>query len=277
MTFISVIIPTFNRASVLQRALNSIYAQTYPADEVIVVDDGSTDDTEQMIATYFPQVIYSYQTNQGVSAARNTGINQAKGNWLAFLDSDDEWLPTKLFQQVNSLKNTDYHVCHTEEIWIRNGVRVNQMKKHKKIGGWIFKECLPLCAMSPSSIMIHRHVFNEVGLFDLSFPACEDYDLWLKITEKYPVLLIESPQIKKYGGHDDQLSQQYWGMDRFRIQALENCINRGKLSLEDRGYAIEMLLKKATIFQKGTLKRGKKDAFEYYQRLINSFEKPDKR
>ncbi len=268
---ISVIIPSFNRAQLLRRALASVYAQTLLADEVIVIDDGSTDDTQEVITQYFPQVTYIHQPNQGVSIARNTGIKRAKGQWLAFLDSDDEWLTNKLFQQINALKNTDYKICHTEEIWIRKGIRVNQMKKHKKPTGWVFKDCLPLCAMSPSSIMIHREVFNQVGLFDPSFLTCEDYDLWLRITACYPVLLIKEPQIKKYGGHEDQLSQKYWGMDRFRILALEKSINSGYLTPDNKIAAIEMLLKKAKIIQKGALKRGKTNDVAHYQQLINFF------
>lgn len=272
MHSISVIIPSFNRAELLNRALKSVYNQTLQPDEVIVIDDGSTDNTQQIISANYPQVKYHHQANQGVSAARNTGIQQAKGQWLAFLDSDDEWLPNKLEKQINALKETDYKVCHTEEIWIRNEVRVNQMNKHKKNGGWIFQQCLPMCAMSPSSIMIHREVFNQIGLFDIGFPACEDYDLWLKITAQYPVLFIEQPQIKKYGGHDDQLSQQYWGMDRFRIKALENIINRDNLNAENKAAAIKMLLKKAKIYQKGALKRSKHEEVAHYQRLIDSYQ-----
>jgi len=275
VTSISVIIPSFNRAHLLRRALTSVYAQTLPVDEVIVIDDGSTDETQTIVAQYFPQVTYIYQPNQGVSAARNTGIKQAKGQWLAFLDSDDEWLADKLFQQITALKNTDYKVCHTEEIWIRNGVRVNQMKKHKKPTGWIFKDCLPLCAMSPSSIMIHRDVFNQVGLFDSTFLTCEDYDLWLRITACYPVLLIKAPQIKKYGGHEDQLSQKYWGMDRFRILALEKSINSNNLTRANKIAAIGMLLKKAKIIQKGALKRGKINDVVHYQQLIDLFQNKD--
>lgn len=271
MSGISVIIPTFNRANLLKRALTSVYAQTLAADEVIVVDDGSTDNSETLIHKHFPQAKYFFQENRGVSAARNTGIQQAQGQWLAFLDSDDEWLPEKLALQISALQKTAYKICHTEEIWIRNGVRVNPMHKHKKSGGWIFKQCLPLCAMSPSSIMIHHDVFQQTGLFDVSLPACEDYDLWLKITARYPVLFIEQPQIKKYGGHHDQLSQKYWGMDRFRIQALENIINSQCLTLENKQAAISMLLKKANIYQKGALKRQKNEEAKCYQELVKRY------
>ncbi|MCK5354811.1 MAG: glycosyltransferase family 2 protein [Methyloprofundus sp.] len=266
----SLIIPTYNRCSSLKRALHSVLQQTVCPDEIIVVDDGSTDDTLQMLSTEFPQVHSISQENKGVSAARNTGIQHAQGDWIAFLDSDDTWLAEKLAVQISALKKApDIKICHTEEIWIRNGVRVNAMNKHKKTGGWIFKHCLPLCAMSPSSIIIHRSVLDDVGCFDENFPACEDYDLWLRITAKYPVLFIEHPLINKYGGHDDQLSHKYWGMDRFRIQALEKIITQTELSNENKSAATHMLLKKARIFKNGALKRGKTESAASYQQLID--------
>jgi GT2 family glycosyltransferase len=273
MFFVTIIIPTFNRCSLLKRALESIYKQTVAKFEIIVVDDGSTDDTAAMIQRSFADVTYIYQTNKGVSAARNKGLEHAKGNWLAFLDSDDEWLSSKLALQIKQLQlMPEYKVCHTEERWVRNGIRVNQKNKHKKTGGWIFRQCLPLCAMSPSSILIHRSVFDQVGHFDTSLPACEDYDLWLRITAKYPVLYIEEPQIIKYGGHDDQLSKQYWGMDRFRILALEKILLAGELSVGNREQAINVLLKKCKIFQQGALKRRKMGDVQHYQAIIDCYQ-----
>jgi len=272
MSFVSIIIPTYNRLTLLKRALGSVYKQTVAEYEVIVIDDGSTDQTAEMIKAEFPDVRYYYQKNDGVSCARNKGIEKAEGEWIAFLDSDDEWLPQKLEKQLGLLQdNPEQKICHTEELWIRNGVRVNQMKKHKKTGGWIFQQCLPLCAMSPSSILIHRSVFDAVGKFDTQFPACEDYDLWLRITAKYPVLYIEEPQIKKYGGHDDQLSQKYWGMDQYRIKALQKIITENNLTSENKQQAIAMLLKKSKIFQQGALKRGKIVEANYYQQIIDLF------
>jgi GT2 family glycosyltransferase len=270
---VSIIIPTFNRCTVLQRALNSIYSQSYTDYEIIVIDDGSTDDTATMIDQFFPEVRYFYQSNNGVSTSRNKGLAHATGDWVAFLDSDDEWLPEKLAKQVKEFRlNPDYKICHTEEHWIRNGVKVNQMKKHKKKGGWIFPQCLPLCAMSPSSILIHRSVFEEVGNFNTSLPACEDYDLWLRITAKYPVLFIKEPLLLKYGGHEDQLSKKYWGMDRFRIQALQRIISDNTLNDENKREATAILVKKCVIFQKGALKRGKLEDAKTYQQLINKFQ-----
>ena len=273
MINVSVIVPSFNRCDLLKRALYSVVKQSYSEYEVIVVDDGSTDGTAAMVAKLFPEINYIYQSNSGVSSARNKGLEFAKGEWMAFLDSDDEWLPTKLEEQISKLKELpDYKVCHTEEQWIRNGSKVNQMKKHKKQGGWIFAHCLPLCAMSPSSIVIHRSVFEQVGNFDKTLPACEDYDLWLRISAKFPVIFIEKPLILKYGGHDDQLSRKYWGMDRFRIQALQNIISGNDLSDSNRHEAVTMLLKKCKIMQQGALKREKIDAVKYYQEIIVCYE-----
>lgn len=229
-----------------------------------------------MLRREFPQVNYHYQDNLGVSAARNLGIQHTSGDWLAFLDSDDEWLPEKLTNQKAALTaNPEYKICHTEENWIRNGIQVNVPKKYAKTGGWIFSHCLPLCAMSPSSMLIHRSVFADVDLFDTQLPACEDYDLWLRITANYPVLLVEQPQINKHGGHEDQLSQAFWGMDRFRISALQKIINTGQLSEQNHKAAVNMLVKKAGIYLNGVTKRGKTDEASYYRQLIQRYEIDD--
>ncbi|MEQ1619894.1 MAG: glycosyltransferase [Methylococcales bacterium] len=269
---ISVVIPTYNRCELLQRALRSVFSQNRLPAEVIVVDDGSTDETVAMLNKVFPQVITVHQANGGVSRARNLGIQHASGDWLAFLDSDDEWLPGKLHQQLSALTdNLDHKICHTEEQWIRNGIRVNPAKQYAKKGGWIFSDCLALCAISPSTAMIHRSVFDDIGTFDENLPACEDYDLWLRISAKYPVLLIEEPQIRKHGGHEDQLSLAYWGMDRFRLVALQKIIDSSELCDENRQAALEMLLYKAAIYLNGLIKRGKNEEVLAYQQLIEHY------
>ncbi len=256
---LSIIIPTYNRQPELGRAIASVMSQSFLKShtnwELIVVDDGSTDSTQAWLKQAYPQVEYLKQPNRGVSAARNFGLERASGEWIALLDSDDEWLPHKLSEQFNVLQLSGLKVCHTEEIWIRNGVRVNQMNKHKKAGGWIFDRCLPLCAMSPSSVIIHRDVFNHVGVFDESLPACEDYDLWLKISSQYQVCYVERACIKKYGGHESQLSRQFWGMDRFRVIALENLLDSNLLlATSEYESARIMLLKKLNILLKGAAK-----------------------
>ncbi|MFT6408723.1 MAG: glycosyltransferase involved in cell wall biosynthesis [Arenicella sp.] len=275
---LSVIIPSFNRHAVVGRAIDSVLAQTYLRGrddwELILVDDGSTDQTHALVSERYlqtqPNVLYFRQDNLGVSAARNMGIRRANGEWIALLDSDDQWLPHKLAAQFALLESGQHQVCHSEEIWIRNGVRVNQMNKHKKSGGWIFERCLPLCAMSPSSIVIHKSVFEAVGLFDQSLPACEDYDLWLKIASQYPVAYIEQACINKYGGHDDQLSRQYWGMDRFRVIALENLLASGLvLSPSNHQAALKVLLKKLSILLKGAVKHGNHELAERCQQSLS--------
>ena len=213
---ISVIIPTFNRAHVLLKAIDSVLKQTYKNFEVIVVDDGSTDGTTELLSSYIKEgkILYLKQENKGVSSARNFGVKSSKGDWLAFLDSDDEWLKHKLQKQVELLtERPDLRLVHGEELWVRNGKRVNQKKIHQKFGGFIYEKCLPLCLISPSAVMIERKLYEEMGGFDEEFTVCEDYDLWLKITSLYEVGFVSDPIIYKYGGHEDQLSHKYFAMD----------------------------------------------------------------
>ena len=253
---ISVIIPTWNRADRLADAIESVFNQSVAVHEVIVVDDGSTDNTREMIARRYGDIRYIYQENRGVSSARNTGIKAASGEWIALLDSDDRWLPDKLEQQQELIRaHPGYILCHSDEIWIRNGRRVNAMKKHAKQGGRIFRHCLPLCAISPSAAMIQRDIFSDMGLFDESLPACEDYDLWLRICAVYPVLYVDRQLVVKYGGHEDQLSRRYWGMDRFRIQSLEKILASGILEPQDHAAALATLLEKTGILIQGAVKR----------------------
>lgn len=267
---ISVVIPTYNRAHTLARALDSILAQTLPAHEIVLVDDGSRDGTEDLIRQGYPRVRYLRQPNGGVSRARNLGIAAARGDWIALLDSDDAWLPTKLqAQSAELLKHPDLRLCHTEEIWIRNGRRVNQMNKHAKSGGYIFRACLPRCVISPSSAVLHRSLIDEVGTFDEELPACEDYDLWLRVCATEPVAFVATPQIEKYGGHTDQLSRQHWGMDRFRIQALEKIIGSRRLEAEDRAAACAVLSEKAGILAAGARKRNNLERAEYYESKLS--------
>jgi glycosyltransferase involved in cell wall biosynthesis len=255
---ISVIIPTLNRKEVLSRAVRSVLSQRVDASfELILADDGSTDGTELAIRKEFPAVKYlRWEDPKGPSFARNRAAEIAQGRWLAFLDSDDEWKPGKLKAQLAFFKtHPDYRICQTEEIWIRNGVRVNPMKKHQKYGGSIFEQCLPLCIISPSAVMLEKNLFHDLGGFDESLPACEDYDLWLRITAQYPVGLLSKPYLFKYGGHADQRSREFPAMDRFRIYALEKIIASQTLTPPQRLKALEMLNQKTQVVLTGALKR----------------------
>jgi glycosyltransferase involved in cell wall biosynthesis len=269
MDGISVVIPTYNRRRLLPRALASVQAQSLAPREVVVVDDGSTDGTSEMLADDFPWVTVLQQRQCGVSAARNRGIEQCTADWIAFLDSDDEWRPRKLERQQAALGDQpETLMCHTDEIWMCSGVRVNPKKKHAKRGGSIFEHCLPLCCISPSSALVHRSVFGEVGLFDVSLPACEDYDLWLRITCRYPVLYVDEPLVVKHGGHADQLSRRHWGMDRFRIHALEKILADDVLSPRQRAAARSTLAAKIRVYGTGAAKRGKRaEAERYFAKL----------
>ena len=253
---IAVIVPTHNRARLLPRALRSILGQSLKPNEIIVVDDGSTDETREMIRRDFSSIHYLHQSQSGVSSARNVGVAFCSSDWVAFLDSDDEWDKDKLAGQWRALQQQpEFNFCHTDEVWIRNGRRVNPMDKHSKTGGWIYPKCLPLCAISPSSVMIRRSVLLKVGGFDETLPACEDYDLWLRLCARYPVLYVPERLINKYGGHEDQLSRRYWGMDRFRIKAMEKMLNSGILSSDNAEATLEMLQKKIAIMLNGSIKR----------------------
>ena len=265
---ISVVIPTWNRAEQVVRAVGTVCGQSVQPGEVIVVDDGSEDGTAERVQDTYPQVRLLRQSNRGVSAARNRGISESRGQWVAFLDSDDEWRPDKLAMQIALLRSQpDLHACHTEEIWIRNGRRVNPMQKHAKPQGWIFNQCLPLCCVSPSSVVLHRSVFESVGNFDESLPACEDYDLWLRIFHKYPIGLVNAPLVTKYGGHADQLSRRYWGMDRFRVKALEKILGNNQLTPEQRAECIKVLKQKCNILIGGFEKRGKTEEAKRYRQI----------
>ncbi len=272
MKKVSVIIPTFNRRDFLKEALESLFSQTYRDFEIIVVDDGSTDGTGEMIEKEYRNIKYIYQENRGPSAARNRGIKEAAGEYITFLDSDDLWLKNKLEEEINFLEeNPKFKICYTDEIWIRNGKRVNPKKKHNKYSGWIFKNTLPLCIISPSSVIIHRSLFSDVGLFDEELFVCEDYDLWLRISAKYPIYFLEKKLIIKRGGHEDQISNLGWGYDIYRVRSLYKFIKDEKNPYKYRVFAYEEMKRKCEILINGFKKRNKlKDIEKYSEILKNS-------
>jgi glycosyltransferase involved in cell wall biosynthesis len=244
--------------------------QDCAVDELIVVDDGSTDNTATYIQQNLPQIKLIQQTNQGVSAARNAGIKRASCDWIALLDSDDSWHYNKISTiKEHHVKQPDIELIHSDEIWIRNHVRVNAMDKHQKTGGHVFLRCLPLCVISPSAVVLKRSLIESVGYFDESLPACEDYDLWLKICCHHSVHYIDLPLITKYGGHEDQLSTQHWGMDRFRIRALSRLIQRDQLSDTYRLAANEMLQKKLKVLLKGAKKHNNQSVLDEFSVMIS--------
>ncbi len=246
--------------------------QTSAVDEIILVDDGSTDNTSAAVSRDYPRVTIIEQCNRGVSAARNRGIAAANHEWIALLDSDDSWQSHKIARIREAQENNSGFVLyHSDEIWIRRGVRVNPMIKHGKSGGWIFHKCLALCAISPSATVVKKSILESLGLFDEDLPACEDYALWLRLCNRYPVYYIDETLITRYGGHQDQLSRRYWGMDRFRIRALDRLLRQEELENESHQAARGMLLSKLDILLKGAVKHRNQEVLDEFGPLLDEW------
>ena len=145
--------------------------------------------------------------------------------------------------------------------------------KHKKRGGYIFKDCLKLCCISPSSALIEKSLFQNIGQFDEDLPVCEDYDLWLRVSAQEPILYVDQPLTIKYGGHEDQLSKKYWGMDRFRIKSLEKILLEGHLNEVYKMAAQKILISKLKILINGAIKRNNQAVIEEYSGKLENWEK----
>jgi glycosyltransferase involved in cell wall biosynthesis len=264
---VTVVIPTYNRAWSLAEAVDSVLSQESRDFELIVVDDGSADGTPGLLKGYGDAIRVLRQDNRGVSAARNAGIAAGRGELIAFLDSDDIWLPGKLKVQVDFfISHPEALICQTEERWVKNGRRMNPGKRHRKRGGMIFEPSLDLCLVSPSAVMARRELFDRVGLFDESLPSCEDYDLWLRVSCRFPVHLIEAALIVKRGGHVDQLSRAR-GLDKFRIAAILKLLARERLTIEQRRAAVANMKRKCNVYAGGCRKRGRESEARLYEGL----------
>ena len=266
---VSVIIPTYNRAQRLGKAIDSVLAQSHQDFELIVVDDGSEDNTDELIENYNSDIVYIRQENSGAAAARNRGIEKARYNLLAFLDSDDWFAENKLKTQIQAMnRNPSCLISHTNEIWYRNGQILNQKLKHKKSSGDIFAQSLELCAVGMSTIMIHKEIFDRYGFFDEGYPCCEDYEFWLRISAEEKFLLVEESLTLKDGGRDDQLSVIYrTGMDKFRIKAIMKTLASGMLTEEQSGIARRELERKCRIYGTGCIKHGRAEEGRYFLNL----------
>jgi len=277
MKKVSVIIPTFNREKTIERAVLSVLNQTYENLECLVIDDGSSDRTRDILHSIDDSrlKIYFLEKNSGVSAARNFGVRQSRGDWVALLDSDDEWLPNKLEIQLSySKKNPEIPLIHGEEIWIRKGKRVNAKKIHKKSGGKIFSRCLHLCLISPSATLMKKSLYEEMKGFNEEYPVCEDYELWLRITSQYEIGFIEEPIIVKYGGHEDQLSTKYKAMDFWRVKAMDEVSTFVELNKKDSLELRRVLLKKCKILKAGYIKHKNLSQLPFIEQLIKKYSLP---
>lgn len=251
---ISAIIPAFNRLTMLKRAVQSILEQDYSKLELIVVNDCSTESLSeiQQLTESAGHRFIRLKTNSGPATARNTGRKYAKGEYLAFLDSDDYWLPKKISKQVKFHQNNpEIRISQCREIWYRNNKRVNQSKKHDMFAGDLFSKAIEYCVISSSSVFMKTSLYDEFGGYPEHFKVCEDYALWCKITAKYRIGLARERLTVKYGGHTDQLSKKYPAMDRFRVKALEELLEKGGLNNKQEEEVKLELARKKAIMTKG--------------------------
>ena len=233
----------------------SVLEQSLKADEIIVVDDGSDDDTPMVLKSFADKIKIITQKNSGVSSARNSGIKASKNRWICFLDSDDVWHKKKLEKQIEFHADNPHIIfSHTNEEWIRDGKIVKQKKQHKKPSGFCFEVNLNFCKIAPSTVMIEKTIFDKVGYFDEALEVCEDYDMWLRLLSTFEVGLIGEVLTTKFAGND-QLSFKYHSMDKYRIEALLKHKNREVVKQE--------IEKKLEILLKGALKHGNRELIDF--------------
>ncbi len=271
LMLISVIIPTYNRAGHVGCAVRSVLTQTFEDLELIVVDDGSTDSTREVLAGFEDKRLRAvYQENKGVASARNLGLNLARGRYVAFLDSDDYWLEKKLELQLAFMQQSGFCISQTQEAWIRKGKRVNPGARHQKFAGWIFARSLVLCLVSPSCVMMHADLVRQGFLFNESLPACEDYELWLRVSLHCPVGLVPRGLTVKQGGRTDQLSRSIIGLDLWRIQALLNILEKKDIALDKKVLVMQALQEKSRVYIAGCQKRGRMEEAARVKKKLES-------
>ncbi len=204
---VSAIIPTYNRVKLVQRAIDSALAQTRPIDEIIVVDDGSTDGTEGILnSRYGDRIRYVRQANAGVSAARNHGLSLARGRYLALLDSDDIWMPEKTRIQANFLDaNLEIGMVLCDVVCFDAAAGVSDIMRRRDVipaDGWVLEHVLMNPALVPASAMFRREVYTHVGGFDTGLRTAEDIDFHLRVAARWQIGVVEEPLIEAMRGHE---------------------------------------------------------------------------
>lgn len=275
MNPLSVIIPTYNRALSLERAVESVLHQEGFRGEIVIIDDGSTDDTKKVVDRLKNRadINYLFSENRGPAAARNLGVSTSVYDTVAFLDSDDHWQSNKLAVQMKAMEDfPQYLISHTGEQWLRRGKHLNQKKIHKPRHGYIFDHCLTLCGVGMSTVVMRKELFLQQQGFDETLPCCEDYDFWLRISSNHFFLLIDLPLTIKEGGRTDQLSYIFrTGMDKFRIYAIEKLLLEYKLTNDQVWLAIAELKKKCRVYGHGCIKHGRKEEGVTYLAIAEKY------
>lgn len=229
----------------MQRALRSVLAQTRAVDEIIVVDDGSTDATGEMLAAAFGErIIYVRQANAGVSAARNRGLALARGRYLTLLDSDDEWLPEKTRMQCEWLDaRPDYGMvlCDVERV-DADGRRIDVLSRRRALpeDGRILRHVLRDPALVPASVMLRREVYEQVGGFDESLATGEDLDFHLRVAARYPIGVVEQPLVRALRGHDGLSSLSRTWDDYLRVMERASADARAEVGAQAADAALAL-------------------------------------
>lgn len=263
---VSVIIPTFNRAASLSRAVDSVLAQSFRDFELIVVDDGSLDDTIRLLSPLAGELKLLRLEHRGMPGrARNAGAAAARGSYLAFLDSDDLWLPEKLTRQM-PLVLAGARVCHTRELWLRGGREVSQKGQRHRRQGDLFGDALVKCVIGPSTAVVEKSLFDSAGGFREDLAVAEDYELWLRLCFAWPVAYLDEALTVKRArmeeaGEEPNLSEKYGHIEFFRIQALKDLVARGAFVSQPEKEALARveLARKLRIYAAGCRKRGRRD------------------
>jgi len=276
---ISVIIPTYNRKELLLQAATSVLSQICQDIELIIVDDGSTDGTEEGIEVYLndPRVVYKKIEHTGFpGAVRNAGAETANGEWLAFLDSDDIWLPDKLKLQMEYLNKAPCSVqcIHGREIWLRGERIISQTSQRHARSGDIFSDALKRCIIGPSTVLIRRELFYALKGFRDDIEIAEDYELWLRLTAVEEVGYVDVPVTVKrsiQGSH--QLSEKYGQIEVFRIRCLRDLLDADWFKGMERKaeQAAAELVRKCSIYARGARKRGKEKEAETYDQISRQY------
>ncbi len=217
---VSIVIPTYNRETIICKAIDSALSQTYKNLEIIIVDDGSTDNTKTVLEKYGSRLNYFYQENKGISGARNAGIKRSTGQYIAFLDSDDYWLPDKLEKQIELfLQYPEYGMVACQCASIGADGQFRQKNRHGKSGSVLF-DLFKKNFIRTSSAVIKKECFLKSGLFDENLKECEEYDLWLRISAHYQVGFINEP-LAVYTDNPKGASTDSLRGRLYRLQVLE--------------------------------------------------------
>jgi glycosyltransferase involved in cell wall biosynthesis len=296
----TVVVPTCNRREMVAQALQSVLAQTYRNFELVVVDDGSTDGTPMHLMRllgaepraveilsrmnpaalnpFFHQFVhdgipiqYQYHPNRGLGAARNRGIRHARGTYVAFLEAEDLWEPTHLQAQIAFLDGDGWaRIARVGGRQAKDGTRARRSRRAEEASGWIFSQALEACPAGLSCAVVHRGCFAECGTFDENMPACDDYDLWLRLAARFPIHYVAGPEVT-HRSPRPELASHSWTWDRFRVYALEKAFQSGQLNPEQRFLVSQEIVRRCEHLVEGYRRQKSEERANFYERKRKRF------